>query len=329
MASISYLQEVSASGCTSRGTESAREGPSLAVAASVIINVRNQQANIAKCLEAVLSQRFPEAFEVIVIDSGSTDGTLDIVRRYPVRLFQTPPEQFSWGRNRNVGARAAQGRYLVYLGADALPANEHWLGNLLKGFDGDNVAGVYGRQVPSDGTYPMEKFYLCYMYGPKRRTQAWNGGAFTMAITWFSNVCSALRRDLWEAQPFSETVLFGEDQEWSHRALRAGYKIVYEPDAAVIHSHEYALAQAFRRWFNSGVSSYESYLPTRKEEPLYFLSRGSRYLLAEVGFLATHGHLPWVPYALAYEAAKFAGLMLGRYHGRLPKRLVERLILEY
>ena len=80
---------------------------------------------------------------------------------------------------------------------------------------------------------------------------------------------------------------------------------------------------------NSGVSSYETYLPTRKEEPLYFFGRGSKYLLAEVSFLATRGYLRWVPYALAYEAAKFAGLMVGRYHGRLPKKLVEKLILEY
>ena len=299
------------------------------LAVSVIINVRNQEANIAGCLEAVFRQSFARMFEVIVIDSGSTDRTVEIAKRYPVRLYQTPLEQFSWGRNRNIGARAALGRYLVYLGADAIPANEHWLANLLRAFDGGDVAGVYGRQIPRAPACPMERFYLHYTYGPRQRVQAWDGGPFTMDVTWFSNVCSALRKDVWEAHPFSETVLFGEDQEWSLRALRAGYKIVYEPGAVVIHSHNYTLAQALRRWFNSGISSYESYMPSRKEEPLYFLNRGLGYLLAELTFLATRGYLLWVPYALIYEATKFSGLTLGRYHARLPKSLVQRLILKY
>ena len=299
------------------------------VAASVIINVRNQEANIAGCLEAVLQQSLSGTFEVIVVDSGSTDRTVEIAKRYPLRLYQTPPDQFSWGHNRNIGAEAALGRYVVYLGADALPANEHWLSNLLKGFNGDDVAGVYGRQIPRDRVCPMEKFYLHYTYGPTRRAQAWDGGPLTMDVTWFSNVCSALRKDVWEMHPFSETVLFGEDQEWSLRALKAGYKIVYEPEAVVIHSHNYTLAQALRRWFNSGISSYESYMPSRREEPFYFLRRGLGYLLAELTFLATHGYLLWVPYGLIYEATKFAGLTLGRYHGRLPKSLVQRLILKY
>ena len=147
------------------------------VTASVIINARNEEANIAACLEAVLSQRFSGDFEVIVVDSGSTDRTVEIVQQYPVRLCQTPPEEFSWGGNRNVGARVAQGEYVVYLGADALPTDERWLSNLVAGFDAEDVAGVYGRQVARDWAYPMEKFYLHYTYGPERRVQSWRRGA--------------------------------------------------------------------------------------------------------------------------------------------------------
>lgn len=299
------------------------------IAASVVINTRNEERNIGACLEAVLGQRFPEPFEVIVVDSGSTDGTPEIVRRYPVLLCRARPEGFSWGRNRNLGARLSRGRYIVYLGADALPADEEWLTKLLQGFQGEDVAGVYGRQIPRERAYPMERFYLHYTYGPHRRVQALNGQAPDMSVTWFSNVCSALRREVWERLPFSDTVLFGEDQEWSLRALRAGYKIVYQPQAVVIHSHNYSLSRALRRWFNSGLSSYQSYMPTARAEPIYFLRRGLGYLAAEMRFLVGHGHLLWLPYALVYEAVKFLGLMLGRYHSRLPRRLVRRLILQY
>ena len=277
----------------------------------------------------MLAQSIPGTFEVIVVDSGSTDRTLEIVGRYPVRLCQTPPEEFSWGRNRNVGARAAGGDYVVYLGADALPADRRWLSRLLEAFDTEDVAGVYGRQVPRDSAYPMEKFYLHYTYGTKRRVQSWRRGTPTMDDTWFSNVSSAIRRDVWERHPFSDAVLFGEDQEWSLKALRAGYKIVYQPEAVVIHSHNYSLPKALKRWFNSGVSSYETYMPTESKESLYFLRRGMKYLLAELGFLASRGHALWVPYAFVYEATKFGGLMLGRHHSRLPRRLVRRLILQY
>ena len=299
------------------------------IEASVIVNARNEEANIGVCLDAIFRQKFEGQFEVVVVDSGSTDRTVEIARKYPVRLCQTPPEEFAWGRNRNVGAKAARGRYLVYLGADALPTNERWLSNLLRGFDLPDVAGTYGRQVPRDWAYPMEKFYLYYTYGPQRRIQAWRGGNPNMDTTWFSNVCSAIRRDAWEAYPFSDTVLFGEDQEWSLRVLLEGYRILYEPDAVVVHSHNYSLVKALRRYFNSGMSSYESFMPTSNPSPLFFLARGARYLTAELAFLLTRGYILWIPYAPIYEAVKFVGLMLGRYHRRLPKRLVKKLTLQY
>ncbi len=299
------------------------------IKASVIINTRNEEANIGVCLDTVFRQQLEDQFEVVVVDSGSTDRTLEIAKKYPIHLCQTLPEEFSWGRNRNVGAKAAQGRYLVYLGADALPTNERWLSNLLRGFDLPDVAGTYGRQIPRDRAYPMEKFYLYYTYGPQRRIQARTSGSLNMDTTWFSNVCSAIRRDVWEAYPFSDTVLFGEDQEWSLRVLLEGYKLVYEPEAAVIHSHNYSLVNALRRYFNSGISSYDSYMPASDPSPLFFLTRGFRYLTAELVFLLTRGYILWAPYAALYEAVKFMGLMLGRYHRHLPKSLVRSLIYQY
>jgi len=299
------------------------------IEASVIINARNEEANIGACLNAVLGQQLKGEFEVVVVDSGSADRTVEIASAYPVRLHETPPEKFTWGRNRNVGAELSRGRYLVYLSADALPANERWLRNLLRGFEDRDVAGTYGRQVARPWAYPMEKFYLHYTYGTQRRLQSWTGGSITMDQTWFSNVSSALRRDVWELHPFSDAVLFGEDQEWSLRALRHGYRLAYEPDSVVYHSHNYSLKKAIMRSFNSGVSSFESYMPTSNRRPLFFLGRGLKYWGSELVYLLTHRQPHWIPFASVYELAKFAGLMLGRYHDRLPKPITRRLIWQY
>jgi rhamnosyltransferase len=297
--------------------------------ASVVINARNEEANIAACLDAVLGQKIDGNFEVIVVDSGSSDRTVEIASSYPVRLKQTPPEEFRWGRNRNIGAELGTGTFIAYLSADAAPANDRWLAELLQGFEGPQVAGTYGRQVARPWAYPMEKFYMHYTYPPKRRVQSWSGGDITMDETWFSNVSAAIRREVWEQHPFSDTVLFGEDQEWSLRVLRAGYRISYEPDSVVYHSHNYSLKKALMRSFNSGVSSFESYMPESKPRPFYFLGRGLRYWGSEVAYLATHRYPHWIPFAALYEMTKFAGLILGRYHERLPKPITRRLIWQY
>jgi rhamnosyltransferase len=217
----------------------------------------------------------------------------------------------------------------VYVGADALPGDEYWLRNLVAGFADAETAGVYGRQRARDSAYPMEEFYLTYMYGDTRREQRWNGGDITLDTTWFSNANSAIRRDVWQQFPFSETVLFGEDQEWSLRVLRAGYKIEYAPEAAVVHSHNYSLVKAFRRWFNSGISSYETYMPTEKRRGAFFVHRGLSYLAQELRFLIARRYIRWVPFAFLYEAAKFGGLIAGRFSRLLPERLTSRLLLKY
>jgi rhamnosyltransferase len=115
-----------------------------------------------------------------------------------------------------------------------------------------------------------------------------------------------------------------EDQEWSRRALRAGYALVYEPRAIVRHSHAYTIASAFRRFFDSGVSAEHSYV--EGDESKAALRRaGSRYAREELAWLWGTGRRRWIPYTVVYELGKFAGLQLGLRHNRLPRSLVSRL----
>ena len=127
----------------------------------------------------------------------------------------------------------------------------------------------------------------------------------------FSNVSSAIRRDAWECVPFREEVVMSEDQYWAHEALRAGYEVVYEPEARVCHSHNYSLPELFRRNRLSGAS-----LRGLIALPRDGLARQARYVASEARYLARRGasrHL--LPSMLLYEAVRAAGFSAGLTFG--------------
>ena len=116
-----------------------------------------------------------------------------------------------------------------------------------------------------------------------------------------------------------------EDQEWSRHWVERGHAIVYDPEAAVYHSHTYTLGGLFRRFYNSGATSAASYLPASAGANLRFALNGLSFLGREVGFLVRKGHDRWLPYAAIYEAFRVAGLVTGRLHRLLPAAVHRRL----
>ncbi|HEY8491476.1 MAG TPA: hypothetical protein VIO14_10845, partial [Dehalococcoidia bacterium] len=214
---------------------------------------------------------------------------------------------------------------LVFLTDHAIPVREDWLATLLAPLADPMVAGSYGGQLPWPDAAPMERYFLSYMYGSEPRVQERGARPINIDVTWFSNVNGAVRRDVWQRFPFSETVVMSEDQVWTKEVLAAGFRVVYVPDAAVFHSHNYSLVSAFRRFFDSGMSSHDSFLPEGGGGLAYLFRYGLRYLRGEVRFLVRHGYARWLPYAMVYEATKFLGLAAGRLHRFFPLRLKARL----
>jgi rhamnosyltransferase len=137
-------------------------------------------------------------------------------------------------------------------------------------------------------------------------------------------VNSAMPRALWEAFPFADDIIMSEDQEWSRRVLQAGLGIVYEPKAAVYHSHVYSVGRAMRRFFDSGASAERSYVHGTGSK-VALRRAGVRYAHGELAWLWTTGQRRWIPYTAVYELAKFAGLHLGRRHQLLPVALKTRM----
>ena len=147
--------------------------------------------------------------------------------------------------------------------------------------------------------------------GPSRaRSASGTSTEVNFETTHFSNVNSAIPRSLLLEFPFAEDLIMSEDHEWSRRMLLAGYSIVYEPRAVVVHSHEYSIAGAFRRFFDSGVTADRSFLGESREARAVMRRASARYAQGELAWLWRTGRRRWIPYATVYELAKFAGSSL-------------------
>ena len=271
----------------------------------------------------IYAQLYGQPFEVIVIDSGSTDGTLEIIRRYPVKLIEIRPEDFGHGKTRNLGAEFAQGKYLVFVTQDAVPATDRWLYNLVRNLESRDIAGVYGRQIPREDTNPMEQFFLDTHYPTHRMVKSVKRGKTDITTIFFSNVNSAVKREVLQRYPFLENLIMSEDQEWAKRVLLNGYEIVYDPEAAVYHSHNYSLKAVFQRYFDSGVSFGK--FASGEYAPGAFTGSGLRYVKDEMKFLVGNGYAKWIPYAMLYDLSKFTGVSLGKKERYLPAAVKRRL----
>lgn len=294
---------------------------------SVVIPVKDGGSDLERCLQGVRSQNVHEEVEVVVVDSGSSDASVELARGFGATIREIPPHEFSHGASRNLGASVASGDVLVFISQDAYAVDERWLERLTAPLRADpHVAGVYGRQLPHEGATPPERYFLDFLYGGvPRRQAALRVGELTMETTLFSNVNSAMPRSVWQQFPFVEDIIMSEDQDWCRRVLLAGFVVVYEPAAAVRHSHDYTLAAAFRRFFDSGASADRAYLAGDRAASRALRAAALRYARGELSWLWRTGQRRWIPYTALYELTKFAGLLLGANHGRLPRAAKRRL----
>jgi len=293
--------------------------------ASIIIPTKNAGDGFQNTLEAIYAQKYPGEFEVIIVDSGSKDNTMKVAQNYPTKVHQIKPQEFGHGRTRNFGASLGHGDYLVFLTQDAVPATDKWLSALISNFEDSRIAGVYGRQVPEGSANPMESFFLNIRYPLSRMVRSAEQGKVDMNTIFFSNANSTIRKEMWEKYPFADNLIMSEDQEWARKVLLGGYKIAYEPGAAVYHSHNYNLKTVFQRYFDSGVSF--SQFAGRECSLGRFICEGLVYTRSEMKFLISDGHVKWLPYALLYDMAKFFGVSLGKKEKHLPLSLKRRLSL--
>ena len=228
--------------------------------ATVVILTYNGEQHLEEILNAVHAQRYGGTFETLVIDSGSTDSTLDIIAKNPwVRLHQIPNSEFGHGKTRNLGAHLAKGRYVVYLTHDATPASDRWLHEITAPFDiSERIVAVMGSQVPRADAFPLLRYDVkntFASFGPMHGTTLFYDDDFIQdegarnAVTFYSDVNSAARRSVLTGEIPYRDVSYAEDQLLGRDVIDAGYIKAYAPRAVVWHSNEMTILEYDDRMF--------------------------------------------------------------------------------
>ncbi|WP_199242162.1 glycosyltransferase family 2 protein [Halorubrum sp. SD626R] len=214
---------------------------------SIIIRCYNEREHIGKLLHGIYQQSM-EDFEVILVDSGSTDGTLEIAREFPIDdIVYIAPSEFSFGRALNYGCDAANGEFCVFASAHVYPLRSDWLIKLLEKFeDSDNLALVYGKQRGNEVTKFAEK-QVFRRWFPEDDIDR-------QPSPFCNNANAAIRRGLWEDYKYNESLPGLEDLDWATRVQADGYDISYASEAEIIHVHNETIRQVYNRYRREGIA---------------------------------------------------------------------------
>ena len=211
---------------------------------SIIIRSFNEGWALRETLPALRAQEYTN-WELIAIDSGSTDGSVELIRQAEPRHFiEIEPHEYNPGRVMNRGMRISRGDYGVFLNADATPEGKNWLRPLVTALLDSNTAAVYGRQIPRPDCRAVFARDYDRCFGPNRESASWDH--------FFSMASSGIRKDIWARRGFLETIQYSEDDEYTRWCRARGYRVVYVPGSIVTHSHNYTPAQAYKRNFGEG-----------------------------------------------------------------------------
>jgi rhamnosyltransferase len=291
---------------------------------SILILTRNEAKNIGPCLDAVFSQRSDKSFEVVVIDSSSSDDTLKIANRFPVSQYLIEQQCFHHARTRNYAAGLAQGQFLVYLAADAFPTSSAWLGSIVADFNDPAVGAVYGRHLPKPNSTLERRMVLDTVYGPQKIVKEPSRRQdLGYRYYHFSTVNAAIRKSVWSATQFPEDLKVFEDVGIAKRILDDGWKIVYEPSASVYHSHDHNLRGLFKRYFDMGVVYSRLHLLDEGGKSSMFRA-GLRSLRHKVARRNGNDAYREAVTSVLYNAGKYAGFVLGRNEKLVPLALKKR-----
>ena len=270
---------------------------------SIVMRTKNADWVVGQALAALYSQAFTD-FELIVVDSGSTDGTLDIVRRYPCDLVEIAADSYIPGPVLNDAIERASGEIIVFQNSDVVPLDDGCLGRLVAAFDDAEVQAAFARQVPRPEAHAWVRRDYAQSFPARGEAPPW--------MT-FSLPFAAMRRSIWCERPFYEEAWASEDSEWGHWARSNGHRIAYVPEAAVMHSHNYTLRQIFGRRFVEGEA--DAFIYQGKARLSSAVGRAISSCVADILYQLRGGFAGEIPVTpvrrLVYHLAHYRGHRLG------------------
>jgi rhamnosyltransferase len=305
---------------------------------SIALLTKNGGELLKQCLHAICSQRLASTFEILAIDSGSSDGSQQVLKGHSRVIFSSiPASEFQHGRTRNLAMRRARGELVVFLTQDAVPTGEDWLARLVEFMDmHPEVAGAFGRQIAHADADPLEaseiaRHFETFTNRPSifRAAPAPGDSAFAAQapLHYFSNVNSCIRKQSWERIPFPE-IEFGEDQAWAFEIQKAGLATGYVEWAVVRHSHAYGTLDLFRRRYDEARFMRRQFgyalVPSWQDAARIARMHTASFRLHLAGLSPNPVASPWLHAAIrawASSLGRFAGTRLANRDGLVHRCL--------
>jgi rhamnosyltransferase len=285
---------------------------------SIIMRSFNEAWALQETLPALCNQSHTN-WELIVIDSGSTDGSVDLIRSAKPRHFiQIAPHEYNPSRVMNLGMRLAASDFAIFINADATPQGRDWLAPLVATLQKPSVAAVFSRQIPRPDCRAVFAHDYERCFGPQRESVHWDH--------FFSMASSGIRRDVWALRGFNESLQYSEDDEYTRWCRAQGYEVVFCPESVAMHSHNYSPAQAYKRGFGEGkaLAAVWTDSPTAFSWPRTVLLGYARDAWRDLRYCTRRGQLNEWPHSLRIRwhqrRGKFAGFRQGWLAYRQPSQ---------
>lgn len=289
---------------------------------SIVVPFRNAEAFIGLLLPRLLEQY--NCIEIIAIDSESADATAQLLSSYPIKYIHILASEFNHGATRDMAMRLAASEIVVFLTQDALPVSSDSLATLVSSFEDESVGVAYGRQLPHKDAKPFGAHARLFNYPKESRLKTYTDKSELGIKTPFcSNSFAAYRKSAYlEVGGFPTDTILSEDMLAAAKMLKAGYKVAYNANSCVYHSHDYGITEEFRRYFDTGVfHARNSWI---REEFGGAEGEGARYVSSELRYLAKSA--PYlIPQLFIRNAAKLFGFRLGLIEDTLALWLKKKL----
>ncbi|MEM7480880.1 MAG: glycosyltransferase family A protein [Acidobacteriota bacterium] len=284
---------------------------------SVVVRCYNEERHIGRLLRGIMEQTIDDV-QIVVVDSGSTDRTVEVAGHYPIDLVRIRKEDFSFGFSLNAGIHAARADIVVLASAHVFPTYRDWLERLIAPFEDSQVALTYGKQRGNEQTrFSEERIFRGWF---PETSDPWQSDPFC------NNANAAIRRSVWQEIPYDESLTGLEDLAWGKQALAQGYRIAYVAEAEIIHVHEETSAQIFRRYEREAMALNAIYSDSRFSFGS-FLRLASHNIWSDWVAAARAGRL----FGNLFDVARFRVLQFwGTYWGfRQPDEVSEQLRMRF
>lgn len=282
---------------------------------SAVIRAFNEEQHIGRLLFG-LERQTKQVDQVILVDSGSTDDTVRIARRFGADVVHIKPEEFTFGRSLNLGCDAADGEIIVIPSAHVFPLHSGWIESLVAPFDDPDVAVAYGRQVGGDVTKFSERRVMARWFPPVSDAR--------QSHPFCNNANAAVRRDVWKRLRYDESLTGLEDLEFAKRVQAENMHVSYVAEAAVAHIHDEDWTQVQNRYRREAIA-HKRIFSDQDMSPGEAARLIAANVAGDLGAAVRAGRPQELPGIVRFRIAQFVGTYRGfRQHGEVSAELKAR-----